>query len=460
MLSLGKFPIQLQHTTLFHNPNSQNLHFPSKPQVSFPANRLNPFGSLAFPGQKPSGFCSNALKTKKKDGFTVAEMEGVEEFEAGFDDDEFKGDVEDDGEFEGDDDDEVIVPLQNMSEWLENRPRGFGEGKVYDTSVEDELMEEIEQSRKAQLANVNNLKNGPTKANSKKELPKQDKASLNIPNGFRVRMVNLPKKKNIHKDLRLAFEGVPGIKNIEPVVSGNEKTRDPVCKGLAFIDFKYKDEAERFVDNFSGTSLSFGRVQKQIKCELLNSEAQPASDQLNSKSQKPASNQLKLKSQKPSSNQLKPKSQKPASDQSHKKSNRPPKQAVLSSENVFQAIVDTNGSFLSSGEEDGALSEHHDAEENYIAAQWEDDEEITSKFSEELGTRQESAAKSSPSKQGRKIRQNYKKGAPKTKKDNIPKLNIPGSSKRLKIKEKSVLTDVFSKYGAKEASSTVNEQSR
>lgn len=180
MLSLGKFPVQLQHRSVFHNTKSQNLHFPSKPHVSFPANRLNLLGSLAFPGKKSGGFCSNALKTKKKDAFTVAEMEGVDEFEDGFVDDELI-DVEDDGEFEGDesdDDDEVIVPLQNMKEWLENRPRGFGEGKVYDTSVEDELMEEIEWSRKAQLANVNELKSNPMKANSKKELPKQDKGDL------------------------------------------------------------------------------------------------------------------------------------------------------------------------------------------------------------------------------------------------------------------------------------------
>lgn len=70
--------------------------------------------------------------------------------------------------------------------------------------------------------------------------------STHIQDGFRVRLVNLPKKKNIHKDLKLAFKGVPGLLNIVPVVSGNEKTRDPVCKGLAFVDFKYQDEAQRY----------------------------------------------------------------------------------------------------------------------------------------------------------------------------------------------------------------------
>lgn len=62
---------------------------------------------------------------------------------------------------------------------------------------------------------------------------------------FRVRLVNLPKKKNIHRDLKLAFKGVPGMLDIAPVVSGNEKTRDPVCKGFAFMDFKSQDDAQR-----------------------------------------------------------------------------------------------------------------------------------------------------------------------------------------------------------------------
>lgn len=66
-----------------------------------------------------------------------------------------------------------------------------------------------------------------------------------VANAFRVRVVNLPKKKNIHRDLNLAFKGVPGIVNILPAVSGNQKTRDPVCKGFAFVDFKTEDDANR-----------------------------------------------------------------------------------------------------------------------------------------------------------------------------------------------------------------------
>ena len=62
-----------------------------------------------------------------------------------------------------------------------------------------------------------------------------------------MRLVNLPKKKKIHRDLKSAFEGIPGIVNIVPAVTGNKKTRDPVCKGFAFVDFKCEADAVRCV---------------------------------------------------------------------------------------------------------------------------------------------------------------------------------------------------------------------
>lgn len=67
-----------------------------------------------------------------------------------------------------------------------------------------------------------------------------------IPNGTRVRLINLPKKKNIHRDLQAAFKPFSGIINIIPAVLGNEKTREPVCKGFAFVDFKSEKEANRY----------------------------------------------------------------------------------------------------------------------------------------------------------------------------------------------------------------------
>lgn len=66
-----------------------------------------------------------------------------------------------------------------------------------------------------------------------------------VPSGVRVRVVNLPKKRNIDRDLKSAFRGTPGLLNIIPAVSGNRKTRDPVCKGFAFVDFRSEEDATR-----------------------------------------------------------------------------------------------------------------------------------------------------------------------------------------------------------------------
>lgn len=68
-----------------------------------------------------------------------------------------------------------------------------------------------------------------------------------VPSGVRVRVVNLPKKKNIHRDLKSAFVGVPGILNIVPAVYGNKKTREPICKGFAFVAFKSEEDATRYL---------------------------------------------------------------------------------------------------------------------------------------------------------------------------------------------------------------------
>lgn len=68
--------------------------------------------------------------------------------------------------------------------------------------------------------------------------------------GFRVRVTNLPKKKNVHRDLKAAFKEVSGVLNIEPAVSGNKKTKDPVCKGFALVDFKSEVDANRYMRVF------------------------------------------------------------------------------------------------------------------------------------------------------------------------------------------------------------------
>ncbi|XP_057774666.1 uncharacterized protein LOC130993679 [Salvia miltiorrhiza] len=415
MLGFRRFPTQLQHNVVFQNPITNYLQLP--PQSHFPHSaRLNLEAVLV---KTRSGLCCNALKTNKKGGYSVKGTDEADEFEDEDFDVEFVEDGNGGGELDEDEDD-VFIPLKDMKKWLERRPRGFGEGKVYDTTIEDQLMEEIEQSRVAQLANVKKLKENPLKPT-----PKKDKEPQPIHDGFRVRLVNLPKKKNIHKDLRLAFQGFPGIVNIVPVVSGNEKTRDPVCKGFAFVDFKKENEAHRFVQKFTGKSIAFGKVEKQIKCEMVN---------------------LKL-----------PKAE---CDQSVDGSNDPSRQSILNSNEA------TDGSLLHSSEESVA-SEVSDADERRdVSGQWEEDDgginvastTTGSDLADEPDEGKESAI---DTKQTRKAKKRPKKVASRRVKANVPTLDIPGSAKKLKIREQAVLSGVFSKYGAAAASTVkVKEQSR
>ena len=62
-------------------------------------------------------------------------------------------------------------------------------------------------------------------------------------------MNDLPKKKNIKRDLLSAFKHVPGLLEISPSVLGNEKTRDPICKGFGILIFDNIDHARRCVWN-------------------------------------------------------------------------------------------------------------------------------------------------------------------------------------------------------------------
>lgn len=169
MLSLGKFSSQAQcNGIILHNLVSKLFVLPAKThhqiQFSFSPNGMSSLGCCGLFARKRAGFCLYASKNQRKSGNELVELEmdGFEDFDE--DDNLFEDEEEDFEEGEGlndDDDDEEFIPLNNMKKWMKNKPRGFGEGKVYDTLVEDKLMEEIEQSRKAQLANINNLKNNP-----------------------------------------------------------------------------------------------------------------------------------------------------------------------------------------------------------------------------------------------------------------------------------------------------------
>nr|CAD1839514.1 unnamed protein product [Ananas comosus var. bracteatus] len=175
---------------------------------------------------------------------------------------------EDDDDDDDDDDAEAAMPFEEMRRWLERKPRGFGEGRTYDTAVEDRLLEEMERSRAAQLANVSNLRSQPARGEKKQDDPPGKLDA--IQSGICIRVSNLPKKKNIHRDLQSAFKGFPGLINISPAVIANKKTRDPICKGFAFLYFESEAAAERFVQMYSKKNVEFGKVEKQIFCDIIN----------------------------------------------------------------------------------------------------------------------------------------------------------------------------------------------
>eukprot|EP00252_Welwitschia_mirabilis_P018463 TRINITY_DN4101_c0_g1_i2.p1 TRINITY_DN4101_c0_g1~~TRINITY_DN4101_c0_g1_i2.p1 ORF type:complete len:277 (-),score=71.09 TRINITY_DN4101_c0_g1_i2:135-965(-) len=79
---------------------------------------------------------------------------------------------------------------------------------------------------------------------------------------------NLPKKKNIQRDLQTMFNEYKGLLYIYPVVSGDLKTRDPVCKGFAFFIFENENVANRFISEYHGKKLIFGKFERKITCRL------------------------------------------------------------------------------------------------------------------------------------------------------------------------------------------------
>ncbi|XP_031123364.1 uncharacterized protein LOC116026059 [Ipomoea triloba] len=408
MLNLGEFSTQPKCCVISRIPISQPRPFALKPpQLHFcsPSNRAIRLGFCSFKWKSRTRFrlhaSKNQAKSESESGKFLLDMEDFD----GADDFEEDGDGDDD-----DDDDEVFVPLRNMKEWLQNKPRGFGEGKVYDTSIEDELMEEIEQSRRAQLANINNLKNNPVNQVSMKKQPLQGEVSKDVQVGFRVRLFNLPKKKNILKDLQLAFKGFPGIVNIIPVVSGNSKTRDPVCKGIAFIDLKSEDGAQRFVQTFSGQSIYFGKVQKNIKCEMMSSSS------------------TKLRN-------------------AHSDDETSYDPSEPDSDEELEADFEIDAHTSDSWEEND--SREYAAEAEHTSAQMDDyDEDMETDSGDEQDNAMEGSATNVSFSTGqKKVVVNEKKKKAKRKKETTPKLNIPGSARRLKIRDKALLTGVLTKYG-------------
>lgn len=86
-------------------------------------------------------------------------------------DDEADGEDEEldlDMDGEDEDDEGMMVPFGKMKKWLEKKPRGFGEGKVYDTPIEDQLLDEMQ----AQVENATKLQNDAAQPNPQ---PKNNK---------------------------------------------------------------------------------------------------------------------------------------------------------------------------------------------------------------------------------------------------------------------------------------------
>lgn len=395
--------VLLKPNTLFRipiSPTSPLIHS-NKTHHSFFSIQLPKHKLLSFHVKLSSGSPVFASKTSRKGEPSIPETENPD-FEDEFDE-EFEEDDED-----VDDDEDIFVPLKNMRQWTRNKPQGFGEGKVYDTSVEDKLLEELEQSRVAQQANVTNLKNNPEDGNPKKEKLPKNKVPEPIPNGVRVRLINLPKKKNIHRDLQAAFKPFSGIINIIPVVLGNEKTREPVCKGFAFVDFKSEKEANRFVDLYSTEPITFGKIQKQIRCEIM----------------KPSSS---------SQDSVKP----PVHTTKKSLPITNPSVILTTSNPVTETPFD---SYV----EDAAFDVFKNGDEN-------DDESV--KIEDVIQEKYEVETGSEPLKKEKKVGEKgkNKKKTVKKKVENKVKLNIPGSASRLKMKDKTLLSGVFSKYGGKSA---------
>ncbi|AES96285.1 uncharacterized protein [Medicago truncatula] len=341
--------------------------------------------------------------------------------------DEIEEEFDEEGEYEeeeGEEDEEVdveeeeIVGYDEMKEWWEKKPKGFGEGKVYDTSVEDKLFEEMQKSKQAQALNLKKLKTNPIKNNVTKKIDE-----IVVPVRSRVRLVNLPKKRKIDRDLKSAFQGIPGITNIVPAVIGNKKTRDPVCKGFAFVDFKHEDDAIRFVELYTGQTITFGKIQKPIKCELVNAQS----------SSPPGLNQ-NINTALP----LLPSFEEDSNEDSN---------IDDSAFNTWDETEVDDSDELQ--ESDGESQEFA----TVLTVDSDDSVQMTNGSEiESLLSKQVDRKPSADKKSAVNVKQ---ENAPKKKsnqKENTKKvLDVPGSAKRLKIKEKAVLSDVFSKYGSKAA---------
>ncbi|XP_065009551.1 uncharacterized protein LOC135639615 isoform X1 [Musa acuminata AAA Group] len=396
-----------------------------RPSISLPVLSLNPllFGSrvTAAPplsSQRRRGHWLPLSASRQRRG----RQSGAEDE----DDASVEGAEEEEEEEDGD---EAAMPFQEMRQWLRNKPAGFGEGRTYDTRLEDELWEEMERSRKVLLASANKLKNEPAKSDGTAKAKQEPlpKAADEVPCGFRVRVRNLPRKKNIHRDLQRAFQGFPDLVSISPAVIGNQKTREPICKGFAFVDFASEDAASRFVQVYSRRSVCFGKVEKQIACDVISPHGTSnSSEQCDDDA---------LGFTQPNSRE--------AGD-------------MITSDVQERAFDDVAVGTKVIDESEAATSPKRKKES--LLTHFEEREHLNIPVTDNVDNESKTMIKNSglnnsvPPMQKQQKRTSSKKKAVKTYLVKASKPSLPGSVARLKIKEKTILTGVFSKYGRKVAS--------
>lgn len=163
----------------------------------------------------------------------------------------------------------------------------------------------------------------------------------------------------------------------------------------------------RFIQNFSGKPILFGKVEKEIKCEMMN-----------------------------------PKLKKPEPDRSARRSNGPSLQPILNSDEEPDSAPKIDNSLLFPSKE-SIPSEINDADERDDASEEreeedDDDDDVISTTSittasdlaDDLEEGKDSAIDASSLKQTRKVKKHPKKVASRKVKADVPKLFIPGSAKK------------------------------
>ncbi|CAK9200981.1 unnamed protein product [Sphagnum troendelagicum] len=344
-------------------------------------------------------------------------------------------------------DDEVIG---DMEEWINNKPAGFG-NKVYDTALEEKLLAEIEHDKKSPLAAAMGLKENNGKANGKKSGKAGKAIRAAPPAGVEVWVGNLPRKKNVDRDLWAALRSVGGLLHVRPIVfAQNEKTREPLCKGYAFLTFKTDGDALDFVAKYHGTNITYGRVEKKLACEVAGSDSPWSPTKLTTQTAVTAAtgipklhvrdNEAAISLALPSTGTTQdsaPKTSKKISEGSHKEGEKGDDEG----KRIVELELRVRQMERELKEKDAKLRQVAVVEQERIEML---EKRVLGKFKAIAAGTRAAKTKSEGASTG-------KKKGPKAvnrKTKSVKPMITLGSANRLKLKERKVLTDVMSKYAA------------